>query len=111
MSLNQQIVLVIGGSSGVGYEIARQTRAQGAELIIVGRSREKLEAAAKNLGAPVRAAVLDAHDERALKDFFAKLETADHVVSMIGDSMAGGFLTTSPETMRHFCIPSFGRTG
>src|SRR5262245_582224 len=32
--LNQQIVVVIGGSSGIGYEVARQTSAQGARLIL-----------------------------------------------------------------------------
>jgi NAD(P)-dependent dehydrogenase (short-subunit alcohol dehydrogenase family) len=37
MSMDQQIVVVIGGSSGIGYEVARQTRAQGARLIIIGR--------------------------------------------------------------------------
>jgi NAD(P)-dependent dehydrogenase (short-subunit alcohol dehydrogenase family) len=33
MTINQQFVVVIGGSSGIGYEVARQTSAQGARLI------------------------------------------------------------------------------
>lgn len=101
MPVDQQIVVVIGGSSGIGYEVARQARAQGARLIIAGRHRTQLAAAAERLGKAVTTAVLDAHDEKALSGFFAGLESVDHLVSMVGDSMAGGFLTTAPETMRH----------
>jgi hypothetical protein len=50
---------------------------------------------------------LDAHDEAALEKFFSKLAAVDHLVSMVGDSMAGGFLTTSPETMRHVLHSKF----
>jgi NAD(P)-dependent dehydrogenase (short-subunit alcohol dehydrogenase family) len=98
---------VIGGSSGIGYEVARQTRAQGARLIIAGRSHIKLAAAAERLGTAVTTTVLDAHDERALADFCASLGAVDHLVSMVGDSMAGGFLTTAPETMRHVLHSKF----
>lgn len=49
MSMDQQIVVVIGGSSGIGYEVARQTRAQGARLIIIGRHPARLFAAAERL--------------------------------------------------------------
>jgi hypothetical protein len=41
--------------------------------------------------------VRDAHDKAALAKFFSKLVATDHLVSRVGDSMAGGFLTTSPE--------------
>jgi short-subunit dehydrogenase len=94
MLINQQIVVVIGGSSGIGYEIARQTSVQGARLIIVGRNQATLSAAAERLRGTVKTAVLDAYDETALETFFSRLEVVDHVVSMVGDSMAGGFLTT-----------------
>ncbi len=56
---------------------------------------------------PVKTAVLDAHDETALEGFFSTLEAVDHLVSMVGDSMAGGFVTTSPETMRHVLHSKF----
>jgi NADP-dependent 3-hydroxy acid dehydrogenase YdfG len=93
MLINQQIVVVIGGSSGIGYEIARQTSVQGARLIIVGRNQATLAAAERLMGT-VKTAVLDAYDETALETFFSRLEVVDHVVSMVGDSMAGGFVTT-----------------
>src|SRR5262249_30306366 len=105
--LDQKLVVVIGGSSGIGHEVARQTSAQGAHLIITGRNPAKLDAAAERLGAVVQTAVLDAHDEAALEGFFSRMESIDHLVSMVGDSMAGGFLTTAPETMRHVLHSKF----
>jgi NAD(P)-dependent dehydrogenase (short-subunit alcohol dehydrogenase family) len=107
MSMDQQIIVVIGGSSGIGYEVARQTRAQGAQLTILGRNPAKLSAAAEHLGGEVKTVVLDAHDDTALERFFSRLETVDHLVSMVGDSMSGGFLTTTPETMRHVLHSKF----
>jgi len=105
--LDQQIVVVIGGSSGIGYEIARQASAQGARLIIVGRDQSKLETAAKRLGNVVKTAAFDAHEEESLEQFFRTLDPFHNLVSMIGDSMAGGFLTTTPETMRHVLHSKF----
>jgi NAD(P)-dependent dehydrogenase (short-subunit alcohol dehydrogenase family) len=105
--MKQQNVLIIGGSSGIGYEIARQVGAEGAHLIIGGRDKHKLAAAAKRLGGSVKTAALDAHDEAALTSFFSSLEPIDHLVSMVGDSMAGGFMTTTPETMRRVLHSKF----
>jgi NAD(P)-dependent dehydrogenase (short-subunit alcohol dehydrogenase family) len=102
-----QLVIVIGGSSGIGYEIARQVGANGAELVITGRDKPKLDAAAERLGGNVQTALLDAHDETALDSFFSGLGAADHLVSMVGDSMSGGFLSTTPETMRHVLHSKF----
>src|SRR2546423_15117601 len=50
-------VLITGGSRGLGLLIARLLATEGARLTIVGRDRETLKAAAKELtsmGAPVR---------------------------------------------------------
>lgn len=105
--LDGQTVLVIGGSSGIGQEIARQASEEGARLIIAGRNPAKLAAAAEGLSAAVQSVVLDAHDEAAVETAFLNLDALDHVVSMVGDSMSGGFLTTEPETMRHVLHSKF----
>jgi NAD(P)-dependent dehydrogenase (short-subunit alcohol dehydrogenase family) len=99
-------VLVIGGSSGIGAEVARRAAAAGAHLILTGRDDAKLAAAARRIGA-TRAEAFDAHDEHALARFFDRVEDADHVVSMVGDSTSGGFLETTPDTMRHVLASKF----
>jgi NAD(P)-dependent dehydrogenase (short-subunit alcohol dehydrogenase family) len=105
--LDGHTILVIGGSSGIGREIARQAIEQGAKLIIAGRDSAKLAEAAERLGAATRTLTVDAHDGAAIENAFADLHALDHVVSMVGDSMSGGFLTTEPETMRHVLHSKF----
>jgi NAD(P)-dependent dehydrogenase (short-subunit alcohol dehydrogenase family) len=106
MGLSGRTVLVIGGSSGIGAEVARRAAAAGAQLVLTGRDDAKLAAAAARIGA-TRTEAFDAHDEPALTSFFDRVGEVDHVVSMIGDSMSGGFLETTPDTMRHVLASKF----
>jgi NAD(P)-dependent dehydrogenase (short-subunit alcohol dehydrogenase family) len=99
--MKDKTVVIIGGSSGFGFEIARQASAEGAKLILTGRDKAKVEAAATRLGNAAKTAAFDKQEEKSLEQFFSTLEPFDHLVSMIGDSMSGGFLTTTPETMQH----------
>jgi short-subunit dehydrogenase involved in D-alanine esterification of teichoic acids len=65
-----QTVLVIGGSAGIGFETARRARIEGASIILTGRNRERLEQAARELGAE-RTAAFDANDSDTLQSFFS----------------------------------------
>jgi NADP-dependent 3-hydroxy acid dehydrogenase YdfG len=60
-----QIVVVIGGSAGIGLETARRARAEGASVILAGRNRERLKQAALELDAQSTAA-FDANDPASL---------------------------------------------
>jgi NAD(P)-dependent dehydrogenase (short-subunit alcohol dehydrogenase family) len=72
-------VVVLGGSSGIGLETARQASAAGAKLIVTGRDRRRLDAARDELGASV--ATLDLGDPAGLQRFFADLPApVDHVM-------------------------------
>jgi NAD(P)-dependent dehydrogenase (short-subunit alcohol dehydrogenase family) len=78
--LQGQKVVVIGGSAGIGLETARRARAEGAEVILAARNRERLERAGQELGAQSTAA-FDAGDTPSLERFFAGLPTpVDHVM-------------------------------
>jgi NAD(P)-dependent dehydrogenase (short-subunit alcohol dehydrogenase family) len=105
--LEGKAVLVIGGSSGIGHEVARQAIALRARVIIVARNQSRLAVAAERLGGEVRTVVVDAHEERHVERAFSDLGEFDHIVSMVGDSMSGGFLTTDEETMRHVLHSKF----
>ncbi|TDU88366.1 NAD(P)-dependent dehydrogenase (short-subunit alcohol dehydrogenase family) [Kribbella voronezhensis] len=79
-SLTGQVVVVLGGSSGIGLETARQAGAAGARIVITGRDREKLDAAAGEVGAETVATV-DLGDSAGVEGFFAGLpEQIDHVL-------------------------------
>jgi NAD(P)-dependent dehydrogenase (short-subunit alcohol dehydrogenase family) len=67
-----QLVVIIGGSSGMGLETARLARTEGADVILGGRDPGRLEQAAADVGA--RGAVaFDATDPAALSRFFDAL--------------------------------------
>jgi NAD(P)-dependent dehydrogenase (short-subunit alcohol dehydrogenase family) len=75
-----QLVVVIGGSAGIGLETARRARAEGADVILAARNPERLERAALDLGAQSTAA-FDVNDSNSLEQFFKDLPTPiDHVM-------------------------------
>ena len=79
-ALEGQTVVVIGGSAGIGLETARLARAEGAEVILTARDPERLQQAARTLGARSCAA-FDAMDFDRLAAFFADLpRPIDHVL-------------------------------
>ena len=79
-----QTIVVIGGSAGIGLETARRARAEGADVILTGRNAERLQHAARELGARSSAA-FDAADPERLARFFKDLPTPiDHVMVTAG---------------------------
>src|SRR4051812_29139507 len=79
-----QTVVVVGGSAGIGLETARRARAEGAEVIVTGRDPERLDRAAREVGA-LSTAAFDAADPDRLARFFADLPTpVDHVMVAAG---------------------------
>lgn len=102
MSFDGQRVVVIGASAGIGEAAARAFAARGAEVIITGRSRERLDLAAQRIGYPVQAAAVDATDREALDTFFAAAGAIDHLVlaASPGAVGAGPIATLQEEALR-----------
>jgi NAD(P)-dependent dehydrogenase (short-subunit alcohol dehydrogenase family) len=55
MKLSNKIILVTGGTSGIGFEAAKLFREEGASVIIVGQNPDRLQSAASELGGSVTA--------------------------------------------------------
>lgn len=109
-TLKDKTLVVIGGSSGIGLRVAQLAADIGAQLIIVGRNAERLEAARAELvarGAVVQTRQADAHDHAALDTLFADLPEFDHLVSMVGDVNGGGFLANDIAAIRHVIESKF----
>lgn len=93
-STENQNIVIIGGSSGVGLAVSKLVAAQGAKVTIASRSRACLEKAAQEIGDNVPIGIVDTLDEQSVKDFFANLNSIDHLLNFAGDSMGGGVLDT-----------------
>ena len=78
-----QTLVVIGGSSGIGFETARRASAEGAKVILTARDPERLKHAATEVGASSTAA-FDATDPVAIERFFRDLPMIDHVMVTAG---------------------------
>ncbi len=70
MGVHDEVVVVFGGSSGIGEAVARTMAARGSQVIIVGRDPGRLAAASGRLGGAVRTAAVDASDRDAVDAFF-----------------------------------------
>jgi NAD(P)-dependent dehydrogenase (short-subunit alcohol dehydrogenase family) len=79
MSLESKVVVVLGGSSGMGLATAKAAAAEGAQVVITGRSQEKLAAANAQLPAGSRSAALDVADEAGTRSLFEQLGHVDHL--------------------------------
>lgn len=99
MSLSGANVIIIGGSSGMGLATARLAMAQGANVMIAGRSREKLQQAVQQLG-PVRAVVADITSEPDVQAIFGEIDRVDHIFISAGRPLFGKIIETGLEILR-----------
>ncbi|HWY68387.1 MAG TPA: SDR family NAD(P)-dependent oxidoreductase, partial [Terriglobales bacterium] len=83
---NKQVVIV-GGSSGIGLAVAEEAASQGADVVIVSSSAERVQEAIKSIGGEARGQAVDVSDEKAVESFFTNLGTFDHLVFTAGDSL------------------------
>lgn len=80
-------IVIVGGSSGMGLALAVRCLNAGAEVIIVGRSEDKLKRASEALRNPVglNAIAADIADEDQVADLFGQIGRVDHIVSTAAD--------------------------
>lgn len=113
MILNKSKIIVTGGSSGIGKATAEMLIHEGAQVLITGRNRAKLEAAAKDMGAiPL---CFDIADYAALPDAAAKAaELLGGVDALINNAGIGEFAQLDDVTIdsfeRIFATNVFGLT-
>src|SRR5262249_20713524 len=71
--LASKIALITGGTSGIGYETAKLFAAEGAQVVITGSDRGRLDAAARDLGGAVLALPADLRRPSELDSLFAEI--------------------------------------
>lgn len=83
-----QTIVVIGGSRGIGLEVARQALTRGARVTAAARGEAALaSAAASNPG--LETALVDAVDPGSLRALFSSFDRVDHVYLAAGSFVGG----------------------
>jgi NAD(P)-dependent dehydrogenase (short-subunit alcohol dehydrogenase family) len=82
MDISNRKIIVIGGSSGMGLGIVHAALAKGAEVVIVGRSQERLARVAAELAekSRVQTVAADVTNEDDVRHLFEVVGHFDHLV-------------------------------
>lgn len=102
LQLNGKSALVTGSTAGIGLAIARTLAAEGASVTICGRSQAKLDAAAAEIGHPVRTVVGDPASAEGTAALTAALPDVDILVNNLGIYESKPFAAISDEDWRRF---------
>ncbi|MFE3029692.1 SDR family oxidoreductase [Nocardia tengchongensis] len=87
MSLDGQHVVILGGTSGIGYAVAAATSALGAKVTVVSSRRGNVDRAVDRLPAGTTGVVADLNDANRIRSVFADLGALDHLVYTAGEPL------------------------
>ncbi len=79
-NLSEKVVVVTGGSRGIGLEIARQLLVENARVVICARKKEGLDAAMESLGQSDRVLAIQAH--------IARQEEVEHLFERVQEKFS-----------------------
>jgi len=77
---DRHTLVVIGGTSGIGLEIARRAVARGDEVVLTGRDAARADAVARDVGGGARGIALDIADPAGIAARLADVGPVDHLV-------------------------------
>ena len=73
-------VLVVGGTSGIGREVAKMLSARGDEVVLTGRDKAKAQAVASEIGGGTRGLAADISRPEEIAGTLASVTHVNHVV-------------------------------
>ena len=104
LNIKGKTALVTGSTAGIGLAIAERLAAEGADVIISGRDRAKLDAAAERVGKAgrVRAILADAATAEGVAALIDAAPSVDILVNNLGIYEAKPFAEISDEDWHRF---------
>jgi hypothetical protein len=129
---SRDLAVVTGATSGIGRSFAAALAARGYDLLVTGRRREHIEAAAAEIrsihGVAVDVRILELTDRDAMRGFVREVASREHVAVLVNNAGYGrsspfheddveaeaGMVTVHVETtlrLTHAVIPAMRRRG
>jgi len=78
--VTQRTILVVGGTSGIGLEIAKEVVARGDRVILTGRDKERSESIAASLGESATGLAVDISEPEAIAESLRPIEQVHGLV-------------------------------
>jgi NAD(P)-dependent dehydrogenase (short-subunit alcohol dehydrogenase family) len=94
MSLQDTRIVILGGTSGLGFATAQAAARERARVVIASSSRERVDRAVAALPARTEGFVVDVSREDDIARFFAIVGPFDHLVFTAGESLTINPLAT-----------------
>jgi NAD(P)-dependent dehydrogenase (short-subunit alcohol dehydrogenase family) len=84
LALTGKKALVTGSTAGIGFAIARALAHEGADVIVNGRTQERVDAAVREIGGGARGIAADLGTARGAARLLAELPEVDVLVNNVG---------------------------
>jgi len=103
MSFRGKIAVVTGGSSGIGFAIAKHLVTQGATVVISGRRQQQLDDAVASIGGSVTAIKADTGNLDELATMYRDIEAAHGRIDvLVANAGTGDIAVLGELTETHF---------
>lgn len=90
LHLNQKIAVVTGGSSGIGFSIAKQLAAEGAVVVVTARRQDALDTAVAAIGGSTVGVAADVGQASSLKALYAQVRERFGRIDVLIANAGGG---------------------
>lgn len=84
-TLRGKRVIVLGGTSGMGFATAEAAAQEGASVVVVSSRKEKVDTAVSRLPQGAEGYAVDLSNEEQVRGFFSQIGEFDHLVFTAGD--------------------------
>jgi len=103
-------ILIIGGTSGIGFAVARAASAEGAQIIIASANTKRVNEAKEKIGNGCGGYTVNVSLENELQAMFQQIGSFDHLVYTAGENIVLNLLeqTQLPQAKDYFTIRYWG---
>jgi NAD(P)-dependent dehydrogenase (short-subunit alcohol dehydrogenase family) len=96
MRFQEQRIVILGGTSGLGLATAKAAAAEGGAVVVASATERRVEAALAELPDSAEGHVVDLTDDASVRRLFGELGTFDHLVFTAGDALQLGAVAETP---------------